>query len=230
MKPNKLAVWATAAAISLSAALSVAVVPNLSGFWALQYDSKSVPQAYLTPTARRAASGHQYRDIEGLRWCRFTGMPLLMDGLLDIQQGRFEIAIVSPMTAVARHLYVDGRQHVNMQDFEPTTNGNSVAYWDGDSLLVDTIGFSDLGSVAIPGGGFRTARSHLIERYRLLAGGGQLSATFTWTDPAVYAKPHSYEFKYHRERASTNLLAWPCEANDAERARFFAPALKSFHR
>jgi hypothetical protein len=230
MASKQWAVWAMAVTLSSSAALSLAATPDISGFWALRNDSKSVPQAQLTPAARQAMSGHQYRDIEGLRWCRLAGMPLLMDGPLNIQQGRIEIAVVSPMTAVARHLYVDGRQQVNLRDFEPTTNGHSVARWTGDLLLVETIGFSDLGSVAIPGGGFRSARSHLVERYRLLAGGNQLSATFTWTDPGVYAKPHSYEFRYYRASANTNAVAWRCEPNDAERGRFFAPALKSFQR
>ena len=222
--------WISAGAMCCAAALAGAATPDLSGIWELRYDSRSVPQAMLTPAAARAESMHQRSDVEGLRWCRLVGLPLQMDGPLDILQGRIELAVVTPMRSVARHIYTDGRSHVSLDDYDATTVGNSVAHWEGESLVVDTIGFSDRGLVAIPGGGFRTARSHLVERYRLAADGQQLSVTFSWTDPAVFAKVHSYEFRYFRAPAGTNLVEWHCNPDDAERGRFFAPALANSKR
>ena len=105
---------------------------------------------------------------------------------------------------------------------DPTTNGDSIAHWDGDTLVVDTTQFEPKhGVTLIPGGGFRTATSHLVERYRLLKNGSMLSVTFTWTDPAVYAAPHSYEFRY--QRAEPKYEARPygrCDPFDAERTAF----------
>ena len=225
MKPDKSAGWALAGLLSLAGQWTTAAAHDLSGIWELRNDGKSVPQAMLTPAAERAARGHLHRDVEGLRWCRIAGLPLQMDGPLDIQQGRIEIAIATPVWSVARHLYTDGRGHVSPEDYDPTTVGNSVAHWEDDSLIVDTIGFSDRGLVSIPGGGFRTSKSHLIERYRLLAGGKQLAVTFSWTDPAVFVNTHSYEFRYYRAPAGSNVVEWPCDPHDAERERFFAPAL-----
>ena len=64
---------------------------------------------------------------------------------------------------------------------------------------MDTIGFDGAkGVTMIPGGGYRTSDSHLVERYRLLNGGTVLSVTFTWEDPKVFRTPHSYEFRYVR--------------------------------
>ena len=37
-----------------------------------------------------------------------------------------------------------------------------------------------------------------MERYRLVDGGQRLSVTFTWQDAKVFAKPHTYEFRYYR--------------------------------
>ena len=72
---------------------------------------------------------------------------------------------------------------MNPETFDPVSNGHSVGHWAGDALVVDTVGFSNEGITGIPGGGRRTPDSHLIERYRLLAGGKRLSVTFTWEDP-----------------------------------------------
>jgi len=105
---------------------------------------------------------------------------------LDIRQGRIEVAIVAQAVSTARHIYTDGRGHVNPDTFDPTTNGHSIGRWEGDTFVVDTIGFAaDRGITSIPGGGYKTADSHLVERYRLLNGGNQLSVTFTWEDPNV---------------------------------------------
>jgi hypothetical protein len=204
--------------------------PDLSGIWELRYDSRSVPQAALTPAARQAAARHQYRDMDSVRWCRIAGMPVQMDAPLHVLQGETEIVVVPPINAVARHLYIDGRAQVSLDDFETTTVGNSVGKWDGETLIVTTLGFSDRGIVSIPGGGFRTPKSQLVERYRLLDDGKVLSVSFTWTDPSVFTRPHSYEFRYHRAPPGTNVVEWPCEPKAEGRGEFFAPALESFKK
>ena len=225
MTPGKLVGGALLAVLALQFLPAIAATAGLSGQWELRYDSRSVPPASLTASARQAAAQHRAADLEGLRWCRIAGLPLLMEGPLDIQQGRIEIAIVAPLSSVARHIYTDGRAQVSLQDFEATTNGNSVGHWEGATLVVDTIGFSERGMVSIPGGGFRSGRSHLTERYRLSDDGQQLLVSFSWTDPGVYARPHSYEFRYFRAPASRNVIEWPCEPFAPDRARFFAPAM-----
>jgi hypothetical protein len=164
-------------------------------------------------------------DAKAIRWCNWVGMPMTMDTgrPLDIRQGTREIVILaeSPVTPV-RHLYLDRTTHISKDIFDPTTSGDSTAHWEGDALVVDTIGFEPThGVTAIPGGGFRTATSHLVERYRLLENGSLLSVTFTWTDPAVYATPHSYEFRYQRVEPGYEARPYRrCDPFDADRAAF----------
>lgn len=209
------------------AGLSSAAEPSISGHWSLQLDGRSVPDAVLTPAAVKATRKHRYEDAEGLRWCRFAGMPQQMEAVLDIQSDQREVVVDTSAHAIARHLYIDGRKHVPADDFEATTVGHSIAHWEGDTLVVDTIGFSDRGLVGIPGGGFRTNNSHLVERYRLEGRGNILSVTFTWTDPGVFARPHSYSFRYQRANPGDNVPEPYCEPYDDERARFFEPLMKS---
>ena len=198
---------------------------DISGFWELRFDSKNVPKAALTASAAEADPEAQYRhDLYAIRWCNHVGMPALMEtpAPIDIRQGSAEIAIASEAVEAARHIYIDGRGHPDMATYDAQSNGHSIGHWEGDGLVVDTVGFSDRGVTAIPGGGYRIESSHLTERYRLLEGGSILSVTFTWEDPKVFAKPHTYEFWYRRAPAGTYAREYFCDASNQERAKFLS--------
>jgi hypothetical protein len=165
------------------------------------------------------------KTSKAIRWCNWVGMPTTMDvgRPLNIRQGAREIVIMaeSPVTPV-RHLYLDRKTHIDKEIFDPTTSGDSIAHWEEDTLVVDTTGFEPThGITAIPGGGFRTASSHLVERYRLLKNGTVLSVRFTWTDPSVFQTPHSYEFRYQRVEKEYEARPYQgCDPFDQERAAF----------
>jgi hypothetical protein len=198
---------------------------DLSGFWELSFDSRRIPTANLLPAitaAMRAARAR--KDRYAIRWCNLLGMPLVMDSgrPLDIRQGRTAVIITPENASGPRYLYLDRPAHVSDDVFDPTTYGDSIAHWEGDTLVADTIGFHpDHGVAAIPGGGYRTATSHLVERYRLLQDGSVLSVVFTWTDPKMFRTPHTYEFRYYRLPADYEPRTWlPCDPFDDERAQF----------
>lgn len=198
--------------------------PDLSGFWELSFDGRRVPAASLAPAVTPAALARQAElDAHAIRWCNFLGLPAAMDAPrpINIRQGRREIVINFETVATPRHLYFRA-SHPNMEIFDPTTTGDSIARWEGDTLVVDTIGFDGAkGVTAIPGGGYRTSESHLVERFRLLNEGALLSVTFTWADAAVFQQPHTYEFRYLR--APRGYEAQPplaCNPFDPLRAAF----------
>jgi hypothetical protein len=202
--------------------------PNLSGFWELHFDSKNVPPATLTQEmASEDKSVQSKRDMLAIRWCHFFGVPYVMDvSPIDILQnlnGK-EIVIATPVRNPARHIYTDGRGHVNPDVFDPLANGHSIGHWEGDTLVVDTVGFSSEGITSIPGGGRRTPDSHLIERFRLMDGGNRLSAVFTWEDPKVFQKPHTYEYRYYRAPKGAEVREYDCNASDETRAKFLLDA------
>jgi hypothetical protein len=149
-------------------------------------------------------------------------MPALMNdqSALDIRQSPSVIGMVAKSPSSTRYIYTDGRKHPDAGELDATTNGHSIGRWQGDALVVDTVGFNERGITAITGGGSRTARSHLVEQYRLSADRQQLTVTFTWTDPEVFRQPHSYAFRYYRVASITEPRVLNCIANDAERARF----------
>jgi hypothetical protein len=208
--------------------------PDISGFWELSFDSRKVPQASLLPSVTRARIDARAKaDAHAIRWCNLLGMPFLMDSgrPLDIRVGASAVIVVPENASAPRYLYLNRQTHISADIFDPATNGDSIARWEGDALVVDTVGFhGERGITAIPGGGFRTETSRLVERYRLLKEGAVLSVTFTWTDPKVFKAPHTYEFRYHRLPASYEARVWaPCDPYDAERALFLEgpkPAVK----
>lgn len=199
--------------------------PNISGFWELHFDGRNIPRASLTPHAAAMNPDIQARrDIHAIRWCNLLGVPFLMDSgaPIDIEQDQKVVGILAGPVSSPRTIYLDGRAHPNSDTYDSTTNGDSIGKWEGDTLVVDTIGFNDKGVTSIPGGGIRTPNSHLVERFRLLDGGKYLAVTSTWRDPKIFAKPHTYEYIYVRAAPGYRPRDYACNSSDKERADFSA--------
>lgn len=203
--------------------------PDISGYWELRYDSRSVPAASLTEQAVSEEAAQRQHDLLAIRFCALVGMPEVMEdgATLDIREGAKVIGILAKSPSSVRYIYTDGRNHPAKDEIDPVTNGNSIGHWDGDALMVDTIGFSDRGITAIPGGGFRTPDSHLVERFHLLNGGAILSVMSTWDDAKVFTTPHTYEFRYYKVAQIGLPLQYGCSANDQDRAKFIMSALSA---
>jgi hypothetical protein len=82
-----------------------------------------------------------------------------------------------------RIIPTDGRAHT--VDPDPTFMGEAVARWEGDTLVVDTIGFNDKTEVA---GFMHTDALHVVERYKKAPDGGLLYDV-TVEDPNVWVTP-----------------------------------------
>lgn len=206
---------------------------DLSGYWDLNVDSRSVPPAQLTPAAKLKVPKMRDYDLTSLRWCRALGMPAEMDNgrPISIVQGKNEVLETFSTNGTHRHLYFRDK-HVDPVIYDPTSVGDSIAHWEGNTLIVDTIGFHEKnGRMMLPGGGFRTKDSQLEEKYTLLKNGQILSVSFTWTDPKVFAKPYTYEYRYYRIPVKYEPLpAIGCDPYDEDRIayveRTFSPELK----
>jgi hypothetical protein len=84
-----------------------------------------------------------------------------------------------------RHVYMDQPHSANLK---PTWYGESVGRYEGDTLVVDTIGFNTKTFVD----NYRTPHSdklHVVERYRMIEGGKKLELHMTVEDPETYNQP-----------------------------------------
>ena len=206
-----------AAVFNISAAAQTAPVPaaNLSGIWELRFDSLNVPPAALIAAVAAENPNLQFEhDRKEIRWCHFFGVPYMMQqSPIDIVQNEDEIVQVPEVHTFARHIYLDGRKHPDPDHLLRSVNGHSIGHWEGDTLVVDSIGFT--GGGGTPGGGRVGPNSHLVERFKLLEGGRKLSVTFTWDDPSIYLKPHTYELTYYRSEPGTYAFEEYCHADEA---------------
>ncbi len=84
---------------------------------------------------------------------------------------------------IFRVIPTDGRPHT--VDPDPTFMGEGVAHWDGDTLVVDSIGFNDKTEVS---GFMHTEALHVVERFRKTED-GSLYYDVTVEDPNVWVAP-----------------------------------------
>ncbi len=103
----------------------------------------------------------------------------------------------------ARHIYTDGRDHPAAEDLWPTTTGNSIGHWDGDTLVVDTI------MVTNPNDYFQGApplseEAHYAERIWL--DGENLRAQMTITDPVTLSVPWVSNIVWARDTGFDRMI------------------------
>jgi hypothetical protein len=218
------------AALAISAPAFAAAPAELSGDWILQGDPMAVPAARTTAVGARqarelTASPKGLEAVKGSPeyasvWCTHQGMPWQQTNSLPltIVQGTLEVLVLTPVRSDRRHIYTDGQPHPDPDVYDPTTVGHSVGRWQGDFLVVDTIGFSDKGVLLIPGGGVRSPASRLVERYRL-ADPNTLHVTYTWTDRTTLRAPHSYTHVYKRAEGPVWAREVNCNPLQAVRAK-----------
>jgi len=111
----------------------------------------------------------------------------------------------------ARHIFTDGREHPPLSRISSAGLGHSTATWDNGDLVIDTVGLNEGGVTA---GGWRTPETHLTERYHVADDGMRMRITFTWTDPKIYARPHSYFFDFERIPADGYAFENWCDSGD----------------
>jgi len=85
-----------------------------------------------------------------------------------------------------RIIPIDGRDHTPLDQLDGTWKGESIGHWEGDTMVIDTIGFNDTSWLDI-GGYFHSENMHVIERMR--REGNTLTWQATVEDPDVLIKP-----------------------------------------
>ena len=120
--------------------------------------------------------------------CFPPGVPriYLQRGLpFEIMQIPGRVVMLFEYDHFVRQIFTDGRQHP--QDINPSWMGDSIGRWDGDTLVVDTVGFNDktwLDQVGHP----HSDALHLVERIQRV-NHDALTIDIAIDDPKAYTKP-----------------------------------------
>jgi hypothetical protein len=121
--------------------------------------------------------------------CKPSGGPRMMHTpygmeFLDLPEQKRIIIVGVGGPHTWRTIYMDGRAHP--KDLDPSFSGHSVGHWEGDSLVIDTVGFNEkfwLTREGIP----LTENLHLTERFTRIDH-DTLKYEATLDDPGAYSK------------------------------------------
>ncbi len=131
-----------------------------------------------------------------------------------------QITVVYEAHAEIRRIYID--QKPNPKDLIPSRNGTSFGHWEGDTLVVETLGLKE----AVDQSSAHSDQATIVERYRIAKdekGRKMLTAEMTMTDPGFYTKPVSATKKWLAVEGG-KLLPYDCtEPQWEDHARQAAP-------
>ena len=187
--------------------------PDFSGVWVvsgntvLPSDPAYQPWAKTLYDQRKAAKGKG--DPES--FCLPDGAVRVTDLPYKIVQGPKMIVLLSEGNIHSyRRFFLDGRTQKAALEVEPETrSGISVGKWDGDALVVDTIGFDDktwLDSTGKP----HSNMMHLTERYTR-PDLGHLNVQITIEDEKALTKPYTFR-RVFTLAPGWELQEYVCEA------------------
>jgi len=145
--------------------------------------------------------------------CFLPGVPrvMYMPFPFQIFQTPTYLALVHEYVHAVRHIYANGTPHPR----GPIDwwMGDSRGRWEGDTLVVDVVHFTDQ-TWFDRAGNFHSDALHLIERYTLL-GADHLNYEVTVEDPKVFTRPWTMRMLlYRRKEPNAQLLEYECYAFD----------------
>lgn len=195
---------------------AIANLPNFVGVWELSRNraggGRPAPIS-LTPkyeAMQKAYQANPPQDSPAAN-CVPPGMPGIMGQPYPIEflftPGKVTILIEAYMQI--RHIYTDGRKHPDDPDL--TYNGNSIGRWEGDTLVVDSIGFTP--DTPLAAQGMRhSGKMHIVERMRLLDA-NTLEIATTIDDAEALANPFTRTATFARHSDWT-MAEYICQQNN----------------
>ena len=183
---------------STKGAASATSVPDISGVWSGVMSNNLLPKGTEPPfTAWGMAQMKLNKPAHGddstiastdpVDKCFPPGIPRLYyhPFPMEILQVPGRVVVVFEYDHFVRNIYTDGRPHP--ADLTPTWMGDAIGHWEGDTLVVDTVGFNAktwLDRSGLP----HSDALHLTERIRR-ADNATLVDDITVDDSKAYTKP-----------------------------------------
>jgi hypothetical protein len=128
-----------------------------------------------------------------------------------------EVVMIFSGDQQIRHVYLDAP---HSRDLKPSWYGESVGRYEGDTLVVDTVGFNDKSFIDK----FRTPHTeklHVVERMRLVDGGKVLEVNIRVEDPDAFNAPWSWLHRY--DRVQYSMAETVCAENNKQLFDFHIP-------
>jgi hypothetical protein len=197
-------------ALGLAAATAAAVnPPDISGVWQVtKYEPSIRTVDGRAPPLRAEArklyeqnllARKQLKPRSDLSRCVPPGTPRAMwapQPIMILQTPR-KITFVHEYQHLLRHIYMDEPLPA-AADVDPSYMGESVGRWEGETLVIETIGVNDktfLDRDGMP----HSASMRVTERLRLIDGGKRLEERVTIDDPETFTAPWTARLVFERK-------------------------------
>lgn len=217
-------------AATAPALVAAAEPPDLTGIWGIyrggpgsdpQYRAPAPSPLVLKPVydgpyrTRQAEEAAAAKRGEQLATpgaeCIPYGVPTMMSVAIypvEFIQTPKQITIIAEAFSEVRRVYLD-RPQEKIEDVAPGYYGRSVGHWEGDTLVVDTIGIKPAVTLrGIP----HSPQMRVTERIRMLAP-DILHDQITIEDPVVLEKPYTYTVAYKRMPKDYEMVEFVCDNN-----------------
>jgi len=155
--------------------------------------------ALLEYRLKEADKGNMFGNT--LTACLPGGIPEMLFGPaypLQILETPGQVTMLFQEQHLFRQIYLDS---AHQADADPGYFGDSVAHWEGDALVVETVGLTDnttLDMVGTP----HSEKLHIAERYRRI-GPDRFEIVMTLDDPETFSAPWQTRLTYRRAPAGT---------------------------
>ena len=156
-----------------------------------------------------AANKRGEPPVTGYVKCLPDGMPAVMMAMfpLEVLQSPGRVTIIEEAYNQVRRIYLDEKQ-IPIEDAEPGFWGHSVGHWEGDTLVVDTVGIKEnVRFRDVP----HSDQLRVSERIRMLSQ-DFFEDRITVTDPVYLTGPWSWVWEYRR-KPGYKLYEYVCEDN-----------------
>lgn len=147
--------------------------------------------------------------VEPSTQCVPEGMPTIMAAVhpIEILQTPEQVLVLAEFLTQTRRIYLN-EEMPDPEEIFPGYNGYSVGRWEGDTLVVETIGIrEDVKFHGIP----RTENMKITERIRL-TGPDLIESQIVIEDPEVLVSPYEFTFGYKRN-PDYRIMEYICDNN-----------------
>lgn len=186
---------------------SIKLLPDWSGIWTSQVNPGQKGMIFNAKGKAAADKLEALRKVNGdipsrQKLCLLSGFP---GGMGGPEQFTNEFLFtpgqvtLSNSQAFVRRIFTDGRKH---HKGPPTLQGDSIGHWEGQTLVVDTIGMHPDNEAFY---GFRGGKDmHVVERFSL-KDDKTLQVLNALDAPEVLAAPDNYRLELTRHRDWTTV-------------------------
>jgi hypothetical protein len=123
------------------------------------------------------------------------------------------IAVLFENQRIFRIIYTDSTRHPDDIAEYPEWMGHSIGHWDGNKLVVDTIGINERSWLDTQGHE-HSDKLHLVETFEK-TGPDNIHYTVTFEDPVFFTKPWTSPREFKRQ--NTRIMSYSCEENEKDR-------------